>query len=82
MPGASAGEAFDAIEEIAPAGGRVPGTLPSDDLEMAFQMALDEIRKTGDPEGKFADLLAAFPPLTAGLPESPVPDEEAPPDFE
>jgi phospholipase C len=82
MPRASAGNAFAAREELAPAGGRVPGTLPSDDLEISFQMALDEIRKTGDPEGKFSDLLAAFPPLTAGLPESPLSEVEAPVDFE
>jgi phospholipase C len=68
MPRAITDNAFVALRELTPAGGRVPGTLPSDDLEMAFQMALDEIRKTPDPEGKFADLLAAFPPLTAGLP--------------
>jgi phospholipase C len=73
----SAEKAFEALGEFAPAGGRVPGTLPSDDLETSFQMALDEIRKTPDPEGKFADLLAAFPPLTDGLPTSASSEAEA-----
>lgn len=59
MPRPSADKAFDEPEDLARAAIRVPGTLPHDDLEAAFQMVLDEIRKRQDTEAKFADLLAA-----------------------
>lgn len=48
--------------------GRVPGTQAQDDLERAFQSAIDEMRKgPASPDGKFDELLAAFPPETAGM---------------
>lgn len=70
LPRASANKSMRTFSALGPARGRVPGTVPADTLEIAFQMALDEIRKLPDPEGKFADVLAAFPPLTDGIPEA------------
>jgi phospholipase C len=67
LPVAQKASLWSALE-AAPPTGRVPGSLPDDELERAFQAALDEIRKgPADPEGKFDDLLAAFPRETAGL---------------
>jgi phospholipase C len=43
-------------------GGFVPGTAPSSAIPKSFQIALDKIRKSPNPDGKFADLLASFPP--------------------
>ncbi len=44
-------------------GGFVPGTAPSAAIPKSFQIALDKIRRSPDnPDNKFADLLANFPP--------------------
>lgn len=70
MPQPSAGFAeaespsFKSFEsDVALGDSRVPGTVPANELQEGFQMALDEIRHLPPEEqGKFADLLAMFPP--------------------
>jgi phospholipase C len=49
------------LKQKPPPAGYVPNALPSSILEEGFKRGLDEIRKRPD-NGKFADLLDAFPP--------------------